>query len=70
MLWSQNCYLCLTELVLSGQEITAGNVEKILSSVGVEADKEKLKLVVAACKGKTMEQLMAEGTPKLAAMGR
>ena len=54
---------------LSGQEITAGNVEKILSSVGVEADKEKLKLVVAACKGKTLEQLMAEGTPKLAAMG-
>ena len=45
-------------------------MEKILSSVGVEADKEKLKLVVAACKGKTLEQLMAEGTPKLAAMGR
>merc|ERR1712080_296647 len=51
------------------QEVSAANVEKILSSVGVEADKEKLKLVVAACKGKSLDELMAAGVPKLAAMG-
>merc|ERR1711890_194871 len=33
------------------QEITAVNIEKILSSVGVEADKEKLNIVVNAARG-------------------
>merc|ERR550519_2829459 len=51
------------------QEVTAANVAKVLSSVGVEADKEKLKLVVAACKGKSLDELMAAGAGKLASMG-
>jgi large subunit ribosomal protein LP2 len=59
----------LTGCVLAEQEINAANVEKILSSVGVEADKEKLALVVKACKGKSTEELIATGLPKLAAMG-
>merc|ERR1712203_12055 len=45
------------------------NMEKILSSVGVEADKERLNQVVAACKGKSTEELIAVGLPKLASMG-
>merc|ERR1711874_616884 len=40
-----------------------------LSSVGVEADKERLNQVVAACKGKSTEELIAVGLPKLASMG-
>lgn len=44
-------------------------MEKILSSVGVEADKEKLGLVVKACAGKSTEELIAAGLPKLASMG-
>merc|ERR1712098_162278 len=51
------------------QEITAENGEKILSSVGVEADKEKLKLVIASCKGKSLEELIAAGSGKLASLG-
>merc|ERR1712226_1089876 len=51
------------------QDITAENIEKILSSVGVEADKEKLKMVVAACKGKSTDDLVALGAPLLASMG-
>merc|ERR1712089_53689 len=51
------------------QEITAANIEKILSSVGVEADKEKLNVVVNACKGKTTEDLIAQGAPLLASIG-
>merc|ERR1712020_206359 len=50
-------------------EISAANMEKILSSVGVEADKERLNQVVAACKGKSTEELIAVGLPKLASMG-
>ena len=44
-------------------------MEKILSSVGVEADKEKLAIVVKACAGKSTEELVAAGLPKLASMG-
>merc|ERR1711972_769405 len=44
-------------------------MEKILSSVGVEADKERLAQVVAACKGKSTDELIAAGLPKLASMG-
>ena len=64
-------------------------MEKILSSVGVEADKERLSQVeqkylklskgqffqiicfqvVAACAGKSTEELIAAGLPKLASMG-
>ena len=71
------------------QEVSAANMEKILSSVGVEADKERLaqvqisqlfllllpdiawlvNQVVAACKGKSTEELIAAGLPKLASMG-
>merc|ERR1712112_542483 len=51
------------------QEITAANIEKILSSVGVEADKEKLTVVVNACKGKSTEELIAQGAPMLASIG-
>ena len=69
-------------------EVSAANMEKILSSVGVEADKERLaqvhlstllasspikhcmvNQVVAACKGKSTEELIAAGLPKLASMG-
>merc|ERR1712172_291284 len=48
-------------------EISAANMEKILSSVGVEADKERLSQVVAACAGKSTEELIAAGLPSLLA---
>merc|ERR1711990_544487 len=63
-------YVAAALLCAMGEnEISAANMEKILSSVGVEADKERLSQVVAACKGKSTEELIAAGLPKLASMG-
>merc|ERR1712096_169321 len=45
------------------------NVEKILSSVGVEADKTQLAIVVKQLAGKSVEELIAAGSGKLASMG-
>ena len=41
-------------------------VEAILSSVGVETDKVKAEKVIAELKGKSVEDLIKEGTEKLA----
>lgn len=38
------------------------DIEKILSSVGIEADVEKLKKVIAELKGKNVEDLITQGT--------
>ena len=47
---------------LGGNESpSAENIEKILSSVGIEADGEKLKKVIAELKGKDLQTLIAEG---------
>merc|ERR1712172_190821 len=63
-------YVAAALLCAMGEnEISAANMEKILSSVGVEADKERLSQVVAACAGKSTEELIAAGLPKLASMG-
>ena len=40
---------------------TAGDIEKILSSVGIEAESEKLNKVLAELKGKNLATLIAEG---------
>lgn len=37
------------------------DLEKILSSVGIEADSDKLKRVIDELKGKSVEDLIAEG---------
>jgi large subunit ribosomal protein LP2 len=56
-------YVAAYLLAVLGQktEPSAGDLEKILSSVGVEADKEKVQKVVAELKGKSVEDLIAEG---------
>lgn len=47
---------------LGGNEApTAENIEKILSSVGIEAEADKLSKVIAELKGKNLQTLMAEG---------
>lgn len=40
---------------------TAESIEKILSSVGIEAEAEKLNKVIAELKGKSLQTLIAEG---------
>lgn len=39
----------------------AGDLEKILSSVGIEADAEKLKKVIGELNGKNLEEVIASG---------
>jgi large subunit ribosomal protein LP2 len=43
-------------------------VEKILSSVGIEADKTKAEKVINELKGKKIEDLIKEGSTKLASV--
>ena len=56
-------------LAQAGEEVNAANIEKVLSSVGVEVDKKNLDIVLKNIAGKSLDDLLAEGTPKLAAVG-
>lgn len=48
--------------VLGGKASPAsGDIEKILSSVGIEADQEKLKKVIGELNGKSVDELIAQG---------
>ncbi|CAL7948876.1 unnamed protein product [Xylocopa violacea] len=44
------------------------DIEKILSSVGIEADSEKLKKVISEMNGKSVDELIAQGHEKLSSM--
>lgn len=49
--------------VLGGKASPSQNdIEKILSSVGIETDVEKLKKVITELNGKSMDELIAKGT--------
>lgn len=48
---------------LGGKENpNSADIEKILSSVGIEADSEKLKKVISELNGKNIEELIATGS--------
>ncbi|MCP6198814.1 60S acidic ribosomal protein P2, partial [Klebsiella pneumoniae] len=63
-------YVAAYLLAVLGGKTTpaAADVEKILSSVGIEADAEKLKKVITDLNGKDVEQLIAAGREKLSSM--
>lgn len=55
--------------VLGGNENpTSANIQKILSSVGIEVDEERLNKVINELKGKSVEELIAQGREKLSSM--
>ncbi|XP_019869241.1 60S acidic ribosomal protein P2 [Aethina tumida] len=55
--------------VLGGkQDPASGDLEKILGSVGIEVDKTKLTKVIDELKGKSVEELIAQGREKLASV--
>lgn len=55
--------------VLGGKESpSTADIEKILSSVGIEADSTRLNKVVADLKGKSIDDLIKEGREKLSSM--
>ncbi|KAK6192850.1 hypothetical protein SNE40_004250 [Patella caerulea] len=47
---------------------TSADIEKILGSVGIESEADKVKKVVEELKGKKLEDLIAEGQKKLASV--
>lgn len=55
--------------VLGGNENpTAADIEKILGSVGIDVDQEKLGKVISELKGKSINDVIAEGQAKLASV--
>ena len=56
-------------LAQAGEEVNAANITKVLGSVGVEVDKTNLDIVLKNIDGKSLDELMAEGSAKLASVG-
>uniref|UniRef100_A0A2M4C3Z1 Large ribosomal subunit protein P2 n=2 Tax=Nyssorhynchus TaxID=44543 RepID=A0A2M4C3Z1_9DIPT len=55
--------------VLGGNESPSNaDIEKILSSVGIEADSARVTKIVTELKGKSIEELIASGREKLSSM--
>ncbi|XP_041347913.1 60S acidic ribosomal protein P2-like [Gigantopelta aegis] len=50
---------------MGGKVPTAAMIEKILGSVGIEAEADKIKKIIAELNGKNLEDLIAEGQKKL-----
>ena len=46
----------------------AAAINKILSSVGIEADKEKVEKLISELKGKDINEVIAEGSKKLVSL--
>ncbi|XP_058799463.1 large ribosomal subunit protein P2 [Phymastichus coffea] len=63
-------YVAAYLLALLGNKENPSNtdLEKILSSVGIEVDGEKLKKVISQLNGKNVEELIVQGKEKLASM--
>lgn len=57
-------YLAAYLLVTLGGKAnpTAEDIEKVLSSVGIDAEKAKVKLVLDKLKGKNVEEAIAQGS--------
>merc|ERR1711994_1077931 len=53
---------------LGGGEVNQKNLKNLLDAVGIDCDDEKAKIVVEQLKGKNIEELLAEGSTKLASM--
>ncbi|XP_046575797.1 60S acidic ribosomal protein P2-like [Haliotis rubra] len=47
---------------------SAADIEKILGSVGIEVEKDKITKVISELKGKNIEELIEEGQKKLASV--
>jgi len=53
---------------LGGGDVSSENINKILGSVGIESDAEKVGIVVAELAGKSIEELIAAGAGKMGSM--
>ncbi|KAF7115665.1 hypothetical protein CNMCM5793_002905 [Aspergillus hiratsukae] len=56
-------------LVLAGNSTpSAEDVKDVLSSVGIDADEDRLNKLIAELEGKDLQELIAEGSAKLASV--
>ena len=53
---------------LSGKEPSSDEIEKILSSVGIESDSAKVSLILKELKGKNVDEIIESGRSKLASV--
>ena len=53
---------------MGGGEINKKNIKNLLDVVGIECDEDKINKVVEELKGKNIEELLEEGSKKLASM--
>jgi large subunit ribosomal protein LP2 len=51
------------------QEVSAKSLTTILTAAGIDADKEKIKTIIDSLKGKDINEIIAEGSAKLATVG-
>ncbi|TDL24070.1 ribosomal protein 60S [Rickenella mellea] len=47
---------------------SSADVKKVLSAVGIEADEERLKKLISELSGKSVDELIAEGSAKFASV--
>lgn len=47
---------------------SAADVKKVLSAVGIDADEDRLSTLISELKGKSVDELIAEGSSKLASV--
>ncbi|CAG98144.1 ribosomal protein P2 alpha [Kluyveromyces lactis] len=52
----------------AGNTPSSDNVKAVLESVGIEVEEEKVSSLLSALEGKSVEELIAEGTEKLASV--
>ncbi|KAL4971632.1 hypothetical protein BDW66DRAFT_20905 [Aspergillus desertorum] len=57
-------------LVLGGNpEPSADDIKEVLASVGIDADEDRLAQLLKELRGRDIDELIAEGTSKLATLG-
>ncbi|KAJ5143856.1 Ribosomal protein 60S [Penicillium bovifimosum] len=56
-------------LALAGNEApSSADIQAVLSSVGIDAESDRVEKVIAELQGKDLQQLIAEGSTKLASV--
>ncbi|KAJ5571051.1 hypothetical protein N7535_004711 [Penicillium sp. DV-2018c] len=56
-------------LALAGNEApSSADIQAVLSSVGIDAESDRVEKVISELQGKDLQQLIAEGTSKLASV--
>ncbi|CAI7566309.1 unnamed protein product [Penicillium glandicola] len=55
-------------LALAGKEASAEDIKAVLSSVGIDAEADRLEKVISELQGKDLQELISEGSAKLASV--